>query len=36
VIEIEGNLGDMPDVLKPGEFIEEFPSVGPKNYANTI
>jgi hypothetical protein len=27
------NLGDMTDELKQGEYIDEFVSGGPKNYA---
>jgi hypothetical protein len=29
-------LGDMTDELKPGEYISEFVSAGPKNYAYKI
>jgi hypothetical protein len=29
-------LGDMTDEMKPGEYIDEFISGGPKNYAYKI
>jgi hypothetical protein len=36
LIECRDKLGDMTDELKPGEFIDEFVSAGPKNYAYRI
>ena len=33
LIETRNNLGAMTSELKPSEFIEEFVSGGPKNYA---
>jgi hypothetical protein len=33
LIECGDNLDDMADELKQGEYIEEFVSGGPKNYA---
>jgi hypothetical protein len=35
-IECGDNLGDMQNELKPGEYIEEFVSGGPKNYAYKV
>ena len=35
-IECGDRLGDMTNELGPGEFIEEFVSGGPKNYAYKI
>jgi len=36
LIECGDNLGDMTNELKPNEFIDEFVSGGPKNYAYRI
>jgi hypothetical protein len=36
LIECGDKLGDMTNELKPGEFIREFVSAGPKNYAYKI
>jgi hypothetical protein len=36
LIECGDNLGDMTNELKPGEYIDEFVSGGPKNYAYKI
>jgi hypothetical protein len=33
LVECGDRLGDMTNELKPGEYIEEFVSGGPKNYA---
>ena len=35
-VEIGENLGAMTSQLRPSEFIEEFISAGPKNYAYKI
>lgn len=36
LIECGDNLGDMTNELRPGEYIEEFVSGGPNNYAYTV
>jgi hypothetical protein len=36
MIECGDNLGDMQSELKPGEYIREFVSGGPKNYAYRV
>jgi len=36
LVETGDNLGDMTSELKPSEFIEEFVSGGPKNYAYKV
>jgi hypothetical protein len=36
MIECGDNLGDMQSELKPGEYIQEFVSSGPKNYAYRV
>jgi hypothetical protein len=36
LIETGDNLGDMKNELKPGEYISEFVSGGPKNYAYRV
>jgi hypothetical protein len=36
LIECGDSLGDMTDELKPAEYISEFVSAGPKNYAYKI
>jgi hypothetical protein len=36
LIECGDRLGEMTDELKPGEYISEFVSAGPKNYAYKI
>jgi hypothetical protein len=36
LIECGDKLGDMTDELKPGKYIDEFVSGGPKNYAYKI
>jgi len=36
LIETGDNLGDMTSELKPQQFITEFVSAGPKNYAYKI
>jgi hypothetical protein len=36
LVECGDRLGDMTDELKPGEYISEFVSAGPKNYAYKI
>jgi len=36
MIETGDNLGDMTSELKPQQFITEFVSAGPKNYAYKI
>ena len=36
LIECGDNLGDMTKELRPGEYIEEFVSGGPNNYAYKV
>jgi hypothetical protein len=36
LVETGDNLGDMTSELKPSEYIEEFVSGGPKNYAYKV
>jgi len=36
LIDCGDKLGSMTNELQPGEFIEEFVSGGPKNYAYTV
>ena len=36
LVETGDKLGDMTSELKPSEFIEEFVSGGPKNYAYKV
>jgi hypothetical protein len=36
LIECGDQLGDITDELKPGEYVSEFVSAGPKNYAYKI